>query len=348
MDMKRVVPVLAFVLVAAACAGCTSESSSTNVSPDQAGAAAATEPDLPVVEPIDEGGGSDGVDPTVADPPVSTDPPVETVPPAPTSGIAAIYGGSGTAGFPWAPLGWWDGSAWQRSGFDELGNFINPPPGLVDTMSISSLDLPDGPDSVITGLAIGPNQTFCVGEETGPVVELSEDLGTTEVSLGFDVIGVTADWPLHPRPVRQVGIEAPIYAEVGTALFSEAPTADQGTVVQVVRADLDGDGVEEVLVTYELVTGPNLGVLNDFTGVYVRYPTAAGTVVDEFLTSYVLPDPADYPTVGRFTIAAVADLNGDGVMEVVLRNRFWESAGISVWAMEDGRLIEVMGGGCGL
>lgn len=369
--MKRVAPVLALALVAAACAGSTaSESSPADGQAGQAGAVSVPEPDPAVVDSIDEpeGDGTDrtvstdaetseppvdtepvGTDPAVTDPAV-TDPPVATAPPAPvaTSGIAAVYGGSGAVGDPWVPLGWWDGSTWQRAGFDEVGTFIDPPPGAVDTMSISSLDLPDGPGSVITGLAIGPNQLYCVGDESGPVVELSEDVPNAEVSLGYDVIGVTADWPLHPRPVRQAGLEAPIYAEVGTSLFSATPTADQGTVAQVVRADLDGDGVEEVLVTYELITEPNFGALNDFTGVYARYPREDGSVVDEFLASYVLPAPTDFPTVGRFTIAAVADLNGDGVMEVVLRDTFWESAGISVWALEDGRLNEVMAGGCGV
>jgi hypothetical protein len=358
--MKRVAPLLALALVAAACGGTTTtESSSAGGQggeasvPDSDPAVVSTEAESsePPVETQPVATEPVATEPVGTDPAV-TEPPADTTAPAPeptaTTGIAAIYGGSGTVGSPWTPLGWWDGATWQRAGFNDDDTFTDPPPGVVDTMSISSVDLPDGPTSVITGLAIGPNETYCVGDESGPVVELTQDLPDTPVSLGYDAIGVTADWPLHPRPVRQAGIEVPIYAEVGANLFSEAPTADQGTVAQVVRADLDGDGIEEVLVTYELITEPNFGALNDFTGVYARYPNEDGTVVDEFLTSYVLADPIDFPTVGRFTIAAVADLNGDGVMEVVLRDAFWESAGMSVWALEDGRLNEVMSGGCGV
>ena len=74
-----------------------------------------------------------------------------------------------------------------------------------------------------------------------------------------------------------------------------------------------------------------------------------GSVVDELLAAYLMEDPVDFPTVGRYTIAAVADLNGDGVMEVMIRERFWESGGMSVYALDGGRLVLVGGGGslCG-
>jgi hypothetical protein len=35
-------------------------------------------------------------------------------------------------------------------------------------------------------------------------------------------------------------------------------------------------------------------------------------------------------------------------MEVMIRDRFWESGGMAVFALEGGRLIRVGGGGCGV
>ena len=225
---------------------------------------------------------------------------------------------------------------------------LPPPVPEITSVAITSLDLPDGPTAVVSGLALGPEQPYCIDDESGPLIPGSPLLPDTPVSLGYNAVAVTADWPIQPREVRQVGLENPEYATIGASLFAGTPTAAEGSVVQAVRVDLDGDGVEEVLVTYERITEPNFGAENDFTGIYVRYPSADGSVVDELLTGDVLADPVDFPTVGRFTIAAVADLNGDGTMEVMVRERFWESAGMSVYAVEDGRLMRVGGGGCGV
>lgn len=138
-------------------------------------------------------------------------------------------------------------------------------------MSLTSLDLPDGPGAVVSGLSLGPEQPYCVGDEAGPLIAEVPTIPDAPVSLGYDAVAITADWPLQPWPVRQIGLENPEYPEIGVAFFADTPTASEGSVVQAVRVDLDGDGVEEVLVTYERITEPNFGAENDFTGVYVRY-----------------------------------------------------------------------------
>ncbi len=297
-------------------------------------------------------------DPPVTEPPATelpaTDPPTAeppaTEPPAtgtPTDRTAVFYAGSG-AETPWVPLGWWDGAAWNEIGVNDDFSLIPPPAPDIATVAVTSLDLPDGPDAVVTGLALGPEQPYCVGDEAGPLIPGVPPIPDTPVSLGYDAVAVTADWPVQPREVRQVGLENPEYAAIGEAFFDGTPTAAEGAVVQAVRVDLDGDGIEEVLVTYERITEPNFGAENDFTGVYVRYPSADGSVVDELLAAYVMEEPVDFPTVGRFTIAAVADLNGDGVMEVLVRERFWESGAMSVYALDEGRLVRIGGGGCGV
>ena len=307
-----------------------------------------TEPvdtEAPVTEPP-------ATEPPVTEPP-ATEPPATEPPPsapaAPTDRIVRFFAGDGRPDSPWVPLGHWDGSGWQDIAFTEFGELEPLPPSPIASVAATTLDLPDGPEAVISGLALGAEQPYCVGEEAGPVIALPLELPKTPVSNGYDAVAVTADWALQPRPVRQVGLEVPVYAEIGAAFFPElGETANDGTVVQAVRVDLDGDGVEEVLVTYERQEAGDFGGDGDFSSIYVRYPSADGSVVDEQLVAYVSMEPVDFPTPGRYTLAAVADLNGDGAMEVMVRDRFWESGGMQVFSLVDGRLTRVAGGGCGI
>ncbi|MGB3734828.1 MAG: VCBS repeat-containing protein [Ilumatobacter sp.] len=284
-------------------------------------------------------------DPPPSDPPV-TDPPAPAVP---TDRIVRFFAGDGSSGSPWAPLGHWDGTAWQDLRFTEFGEFEPLPPSPITSVAVTTLDLADGLDAVISGLTLGVEAEFCVGAELGPTIELPAPLPVTSASTGYNAVAVTADWPLQPREVRQAGIEVPEYADIGAALLAdEVGTAGDGSVIQAVRVDLDGNGVDEVLVTYERQEAGSFGGEGDFSSVYVRFPSSDGTVVDEQVVSYVSMEPLDFPTPGRYTLAAVADLNGDGVMEVMIRNLFWEAGGMEVFALVDGRLARVAGGGCGV
>lgn len=368
--MKRLAPLVLVGLLASACGDSTdssgqapagnagSESGSTTVSsepvPDDTSSdVVATEPpatEPPITEPP-------ATDPAATDP-VVTGPETEgvdepepevTVAPVPSESVARFFAGNGNPEFPWVPLGAWDGSSWLAQEFDADGNQVPLPAAEIANVVVSSLDLPDGPDATMTGLVLGEEQPYCVGDESGPLITLPREIPETPSSLGYDVIAVTADWAIQPRPVRQVGLESPIYREVGAALFDgQVATAADGSVVQAVRVDLDGNGIEEVLVTYERQEATDFGGEGDFTGVYARYPSADGTVDDVMIASYVSSEPVDFPTPGRYTLAAVADLNGDGVMEVMVRDRFWESGGMQVFALTDGRLAPVGGGGCGV
>lgn len=268
----------------------------------------------------------------------------------PTSLVARFFAGGNSFGSPWVPIGAWDGSVWLSPVFAENGDLLPFPEADIATVSVSSLDLPDGLDAVVTGLGLGDEAEYCVGSESGPLIELPNDIPDSMFTIGYDAIAVTAGWPLQPRPVRQVGLEVPEYQEIGTQLFDQqlVATAAQGSVVQAVRADLDGDGIEEVLVTYERQASPDFGAEGDFSGVYARYPAADGTVENQLVVGYESSEPVDFPTPGRHTLAAVADLNGDGSMEVMVRSRFWESGGMQVFSLVDGRLTEVAGGGCGV
>jgi uncharacterized protein (DUF2141 family) len=59
---------------------------------------------------------------------------------------------------------------------------------------------------------------------------------------------------------------------------------------------------------------------------------------------------ADSPVVNSYSVGAVADLNGDGRMEVVLSTAYYEGIGVDVWEYvdDDLGLVRQISAGCGV
>jgi hypothetical protein len=217
-------------------------------------------------------------------------------------------------------------------------------------VSVASLDLEQGPLQGRTDFA--PALYGCIDIETIPSITLPLDLPPPAEPAwwGYRAIGVTdADWDVQPRPVRSVGLDDPEYQELGESLAGELGAVDPtlGEVVQVVRADLDGNGIEEVFVTFEHMTDRGMGAEGDFSLIIARAPNADGTVVDRVLFSNVVPAPMEFPQPDNSRVLAVADLNGDGSMEVTTGAVYWEGIGVHIYEFRDGALQPVMTSGCG-
>lgn len=239
-----------------------------------------------------------------------------------------------------APIAVFDG-AWQLPQWDPSGLPAVAP--QIAEVVLTGL----GVAEPITGATYGPTEYYCAGDEQGytlvypPGVEVPDS----------DFISVTADWDVQPRPVAQTGLDNPEYQTVGESLVDPAAGVDPATgeVTQIVRADLDGNGADEVLFRFAHQTDDGgFGAAGDFTLIIARFPQPDATVVDSVLWSFYEQDPVDFPNPGDADLVAVADLNGDGVMEVVVGSRYWEAVLADVYVFDGTALTALSGGGCGV
>ena len=208
----------------------------------------------------------------------------------------------------------------------------------------------------MTGLELAPAAASlggageaCFDERIGFAVDVAVP-EPDPPGFGYSGIGVVGDWAIQPRPANQLGLQIDEYRQIG-ATFADDLGVDgtTGKVVQVVRSDLDGDGMEEVLVVFEHFESP-FGAPGDLALVYLRAPQISGQVVDTVIfSSFVAPDlPEDQlPFLNRARVLGVADLNGDGRMEVALRTWYHEGAGVTVFDFDGDGATAVMGNGCG-
>ena len=233
-------------------------------------------------------------------------------------------------------LGWWDGSAWVQA---------------EDTTTLPVVGGEDyqvallGQEAIITG---GPPATFECGAFVGQgvVFENEQALGEWPGPMG---VAISAPWMIVPHPVEVIEDDG-TYATVATELLAERGLdVSQPVMKQVIRVDLEGDGVDEVLAVAEQVSGEFQADQGDYSIVFLRRMVDGVLVTDVLLDNVVadVESSSGSPTRVSYSVAALADLNDDARMEMVLNVDYGEAQEIGVWELLDDVPVPQMGTGCG-
>jgi len=197
--------------------------------------------------------------------------------------------------------------------------------------------------------------------------EIGTRTGTRAVSLDvpcpetFDVtleprresgeIAIDASWNVLPRRVTWMSQSAAAASYAGAVREIVARHGIRNADARVtgaVRADLDGDGTEEVIVTAHRQTADgsfHVGA-GDYAIVFVR-KLVAGSVRTIMLEEEYHPRAAGETTPNKYAIAGAYDLDGDGVMEVVLRGSYYEGGWTSIHRIRGTTARKLVSVGCG-
>jgi hypothetical protein len=162
-------------------------------------------------------------------------------------------------------------------------------------------------------------------------------------------IAIGGTWDLLPRRPQALALDSVVYREA-MADWLRTQGIDQPKVqlTAVQRIDLEGDGVDEVLVS---ATRLNNGghtppvAAGDYSVVVVR-KRVAGSVVTLPLVGEYYRQAQDLAYPSTHALATVLDVNGDGTMEIVVQNTLWEGTTTTIYAVHD-RLVQQVGSvGC--
>jgi hypothetical protein len=236
-------------------------------------------------------------------------------------------------------LGWWDGANWIQ--VDDLTSL--PVAGGEDYQVVVF-----GSDEIVTG---GSEEILCE-PVFNPGVELSDPdaLGSWPDPVG---VAISAPWQLTPHFVQEE-IDNGTYSELARPLLAARGLDVESPVIkQVVRFDMDGNGENEVLVVAEDIaeSGSLFAQEGDYSLVFTRI-VVEGEVQTAILGESIVDEVQEgtTPFILSHSIAAVADLSGDGKMEMVIHEIYYEGSAWSVWEYVNDDLGPVfqIGSGCGV
>jgi hypothetical protein len=318
--MRRLVLLFAFSLVLAACSG------------DSGGVTTSTQP---------ASTSTSSSDPTTTTPETTTTVPETTTtePTTTTTELAGEWADEPLVVSKFGALGWWDGGNWMQ--VDELTSL--PVSGGEDYQVVLL-----GSDEIVSG---GTPTVQCE-PLFNPGVELSDTdaLGDWPDPVG---LAISAPWDLTPHFIQEE-TDNGTYSDLARPLLATRGLDVENPVIkQVVRFDMDGNGENEVLAVAEDIEDSDslFAQEGDYSLVFMRI-VVEGEVQTAILGESIVTEVQEgtTPFILSHSVAAVADLSGDGKMEMIIHEVYYEGSGWTVWEYVNDDLGPVfqIGSGCGV
>lgn len=195
--------------------------------------------------------------------------------------------------------------------------------------------------------------TRFIGTATGSKPERIREPGLPEFVVHMaplpvpqkEIIAIGGLWNALPWVPRLASTGQQVYKEaVADFLRKRGLKNPKVKITQVIRLDLDGDGVEEVLVTadtFDKQLTRNLQKRGSYSLVLLR-KVIRGKVETLVIEEDYFPSTRKYGVPTRYWVGAVLDVDGDGLMEIVLHSMYYEGVGTSVHKVEGDKVTRVL------
>jgi len=199
------------------------------------------------------------------------------------------------------------------------------------------------------GAALG-SPPHPMGEEDDPCHEtLAVSFANSPVNAG-GLVAVGGFFNAIPRVPKLLSAEQQVYKDAAAAILQQKGIARPNVrLTQVISVDLEGDGSEEVLVSathYAQGLSPR-ATPGDYSLVFLRR-VVKEKVVTSLIAGDFFPKGLAFGAAGEHRVGAVLDLNGDGVMEIVLFGRYYEGDWVTAYRLEGDKIIKIFSAGCGV
>jgi len=169
-----------------------------------------------------------------------------------------------------------------------------------------------------------------------------------------DVLYISDSKSTYYREVNELSIHNETYLSIVKGILSEKHIESEPTVKNIIKFDMEGDGVDEVLIAASNVDFSKgiAGEKNEYSFVILR------KIVNNEVKTYYLAEAfyTEDPDMenGKFALAydynilGILDLNGDGILEIILNGNYYEGEWCEVFEFMDNSPYNVLTNGVGL
>ena len=189
----------------------------------------------------------------------------------------------------------------------------------------------------------------------GEVEDVCQDFTRFEFELKQEygvAIGTTAKWnpaPRIPKPIDRSN--ASYKTVVSNFLKKKGISRTTIKITEAFRVDLEGDGTEEVVIAATFYKGglTSDAKVGDYSMILLR-KVVGKTVTDHLLTGDFILKNVEFGAPNEYHISTIADLNGDGKMEIVFYGSYYEGDFAGAFEMRNGKptMIKEFEIGCGV
>jgi hypothetical protein len=162
-----------------------------------------------------------------------------------------------------------------------------------------------------------------------------------KVAANF-ALGANADWNVFPRQPKKTSITNAAYKKsVADVLRLHGLLKSPATIEKATRIDLDGDGREEVIIeaNYTAEDSNQFATIGTYSLIIIRKITG-GKVQNLFVGGFFLTHK-DQEFDGDYSLSGIADLNGDGKLELFVEVAGYEENWLNIYEMKAGKAVEI-------
>ncbi|MDH3493641.1 MAG: hypothetical protein OEM82_08840 [Acidobacteriota bacterium] len=170
----------------------------------------------------------------------------------------------------------------------------------------------------------------------------------SEAGTGI-AFGANLNWNPVPRKVVAISTKSPVYRDiVRKYLRTKGITRPVVKIKESYRTDLEGDGRDEVVILAENYSdfGP-AARKGEYSFLMVR-KIVGKSVRNILITGDFYKEAIEFGAPNRLEISGILDLDGDGILEIVVYGQYYEGVWAEAYRLEAAKPKVVLQTGCGV